>query len=280
MKLPGLIDLSLLLILASNSKGKNWNISVERNINATLGSNVVIPCSFTYPPEHRTENVQVFWKKPEKSKIDTEDKNDQNAFIFHKNDTFVLEKYKGKTKLIGNKDKGNCSLMIKDIQENEPNIYLRVIAKGDRYSFKKEFVSISVLGATPVTLGTDINEISTPTSETTPNNTRQPETSYVAIIVSVAVVLAIIFIIGIVFFIKHKRSKSFIRENSGYYANFSRPSSNQLNREVCGKKQDEKLPEPKVIEDPIYMNTQAGPGQRDQSMDHTDNIYANVDYSS
>nr|XP_046255371.1 uncharacterized protein LOC124064726 isoform X2 [Scatophagus argus] len=170
--------------------------------------------------------------------------------------------------------------MIKDIQENEPNIYLRVIAKGDRYSFKKEFVSISVLGATPVTLGTDINEISTPTSETTPNNTRQPETSYVAIIVSVAVVLAIIFIIGIVFFIKHKRSKSFIRENSGYYANFSRPSSNQLNREVCGKKQDEKLPEPKVIEDPIYMNTQAGPGQRDQSMDHTDNIYANVDYSS
>lgn len=46
---------------------------------------------------------------------------EKNAFVFHTNNTFVLEKYRGKSKLIGDKDKGNCSLMIPDIKENEPN---------------------------------------------------------------------------------------------------------------------------------------------------------------
>lgn len=106
---------------------------------------MIVPCTFTYPPELYTEDVQVYWKKPGRSNFDTDDI-DKNSFVFHTNDTFVLEKYRGKTKLIGNKDKGNCSLMIQGIKENEPNIYVRVIAKGDQYSFHLKFVSISLPG--------------------------------------------------------------------------------------------------------------------------------------
>lgn len=125
--------------------GQTWDVNVTRQIRAELDSDVIVPCTFTYPPEFYTEDVQVYWKKPGRSNLNTDDI-DKNSFVFHTNDTFVLEKYRGKTKLIGNKDKGNCSLMIQGIKENEPNIYVRVIAKGDQYSFYLKFVSISLSG--------------------------------------------------------------------------------------------------------------------------------------
>ncbi|XP_044065397.1 sialic acid-binding Ig-like lectin 10 isoform X2 [Siniperca chuatsi] len=280
MKLPGLIDLSLLLILTSTTKGQTWNVSVTRHINALLGSDVDIPCTFTYPPEHHTKDVQVYWKKPERSTFNIND-NDKNAFVFHTNETFVVEKYKGKTKLTGDKVKGNCSLKIQNIMENEPNIYVRVIAKGDNYSFKTDFVSISVSGVTPVSLDQDIIVSSTSTPLTTAGTTKMGMTSiYTATFVPVALLLIIIFVAGIVFYIKHKRSQAFTREESGYYANFSTASSNQAKREAFCKKQDnKKLPELKAIDEPVYINIEAPPGQMDQSMDHTDNIYANEDYS-
>lgn len=125
--------------------GQKWNINVNRSFVAKPGTNVTIPCTFTYPPEHHTESVQVYWKKFEKSKFNTFD-NDQNGFVYHTNYTFVLEKYRGKTTLIGNEAEGSCSLEIRNIMENEPKIYVRVIAKGDNYSFKNDFVSISLSG--------------------------------------------------------------------------------------------------------------------------------------
>ncbi|TNN68305.1 Sialic acid-binding Ig-like lectin 12 [Liparis tanakae] len=143
MKLMGLVDLTLILILASNSKGQSWNISVTKPITATKGSNVTIKCTFTVPAAQSTPSVEVYWKKPERSKFKTFD-NDRNAFVFHPNDTLVLEKYRGKTKLIGNKINGDCSLKICGITDNVQNIYVRVIAKGDNYSFRANSVSISV----------------------------------------------------------------------------------------------------------------------------------------
>ncbi|XP_056300836.1 uncharacterized protein LOC130213334 [Pseudoliparis swirei] len=281
MKLMGLIDLTLILILASNSKGQSWNISVTKSITATLGSNVTIECSFTVPSKQRTESVQVYWKKPERSNFNTFD-NDPNAFVFHPNDTLVLEKYRGKTKLIGNKSKGDCSLKICDITDNVPNIYVRVIAKGDNYSFKANSVSISVSGVPPVKLS-DIHQI-TPTLQTSTifatvgtNQETKPQ-RHLAIYGPVVAILIIIVVVGVVVGIKHKRSKSVTREDSGYYANFSR--ENQLKREVTCKKQEHiKLSEEKDIDDPVYINLEAPPGQTGQTTDHTDNVYGNVDYS-
>nr|XP_040022258.1 uncharacterized protein LOC120811137 isoform X2 [Gasterosteus aculeatus aculeatus] len=268
MKLISLIDYTLILIVASNSEGESWNIDVSRHINATLGSNVTIQCHFTVPTKHYTESMQVFWKKDEKSKFNTFD-NDKNAFIFHPNETFVLEKYRGKTRLMGNKSAGNCSLKIFNIRDNVPNIYVRLIAKGDNYSFSQNSVSIAVTGTTqltPITQGQPVGA--------------DPENDllkHVSISVPVVAILTIIVVVGIVLGIKHKRSASFIREDSRYYANFSR--ANQLQREAsCQKPENSKVSEQKDIEEPVYANIEAHPDQMDQSADHLDNIYANVDH--
>ncbi|XP_068592648.1 sialic acid-binding Ig-like lectin 10 [Cebidichthys violaceus] len=284
MKLMGLIDLTLILILASNSKGQSWHVNVSRRINATLGSNVTIPCTFTIPPEYNTQSVEVYWKKREGSDLDSS-KNNRNAFVFHPNNTLVLEKYRGKTKLIGNESKGNCSLKIFDIMNNEQNIYVRVIAKGESYSFYTDSVSISVSGlGVLLVLEPDIKQpiptFQTTTIFSTVGMTQEPPPQWhVVISVSVVAILIVIFVVGIVFGIKYKRSKSFTRKDSGYYANFSR--ANQLKSEAPCKKQEHNKPsELKDIDEPVYINIEAPPDQMDQSMDHTDNIYGNVDYSN
>ncbi|KAM6935983.1 uncharacterized protein PEZ65_006249 [Lycodopsis pacificus] len=283
MKLMGLIDLTLILILASNSKGESWVVNVSRHINATLGSNVTIPCTFTIPPTYQTEGVKVYWKQREGSNFDSIT-NEKNPYVFHPNNTLVLEKYRGKTKLIGDESEGNCSLKIFDIRHNEENIYLRVIAKEEYFSFYEKFVSISVSGpgVSPIDPAGRILLIPTfqRTTTSSPVGTSQepPPQWQMAISVSVGAILIVIVVVGIVFGIKHKRSQSSTRKDSGYYGNFSR--ANQLKREASCKKQEHKEPsELKDIDEPVYINIEAPPNQMAQSTDHTDNIYGNVDYS-
>lgn len=124
--------------------GQSWGINVTSSIFATPGSNVTILCDFTYPRQFYTNDVQVYWKRGERSLFAIED-HDKNAFVYHTNDTWVLKRYRGKTKIIGNKDKGNCSLMIQDVDQDDTNLYLRVIAKGNQYSFYSNSVSITLL---------------------------------------------------------------------------------------------------------------------------------------
>uniref|UniRef100_UPI0037E8C195 uncharacterized protein n=1 Tax=Semicossyphus pulcher TaxID=241346 RepID=UPI0037E8C195 len=256
MKLKGLIEVSLILVLASTSEVKeNWTISVERNITAARGSNVTISCNFTCPPAHCNDNVHVYWKKLKGHLLDAIP-NNQNEFIYHDNKTYVLEKYKGKTKLVP--DSGNCSLKINNVTENDTDIYVRIISK-EKFSFYNYNISIFV------------NDL----DKNKKNSSQSLAFMYPAILAPLAVLL-ILFIAGIVFVMKHKRKKPVTREESGYYANFSRASSNNAKSEVSCKKID-KLPELN-IDDPVYGNVK-GPGQMDQSMDQTNNIYANVGYS-
>ncbi|XP_034731331.1 uncharacterized protein LOC117946927 [Etheostoma cragini] len=286
MTLPGLIDLSFILILVSNSKGHTWNVNVASSIDAILGSNVTIKCFFTYPPKHYTEDVQVYWKKLAVSNSRFDEK--ESPFVFHPNDTFVLEKYRGKTKLTGDKAQGDCTLKIFNISEYEENIYVRVEAK-DNYSFREHMVTIGVSGHKSVSLKPDQIPIPSSTFETTTSlfttdmevslGTPREASLYTAICVPVAALLIIIFVIAIVLCLKKRRSQSFTREESRYYENVSRASSNQAKRETsCITQDNKKLSELKAIDEPVYINIEAIPGQMDQSMDRTDNIYGNVDY--
>ncbi|KAL7393853.1 hypothetical protein ABVT39_016938 [Epinephelus coioides] len=284
MKLPGLINLGLILIMASNSKGEGWSVNVINRTNETLGSDVTIPCTFTYPTKFHTKDVKVWWKMNVKSPIEISD-NDQHAFIFHPDDSYVIERYRGRTELIGNKTAGNCTLQISNVTENVLNIYLRVSANQKQWSFHKEnqvsiFVSSPGIPSFTVTPGnlSDITDVPQPVP--TSGTVSQLGSVYTAIFVAVAVILVILFVIGIFFYRRHKRSQSFTREESGYYANFSRASSNQAEREAsCNKQENKKLPEVKATDEPIYINTEAPLGQMDQSMDDMDNVYANVDYT-
>ncbi|XP_030013034.1 uncharacterized protein LOC115435007 [Sphaeramia orbicularis] len=266
-----LIELSLILLLTFISKGHTWNISVTKHFNVTSGSDVNILCTFSYPPKYHSDNVQIFWKKFSKEKITINDV-DKRPFIFHPNETYIIEKYRHRTKLIGNVKEGNCSLKIQNITENEPKIYLRV-AVADNYSFVEDYVSISVSGVPPVIIDQDIPLVTAPPK---PSEQSNNIVMYIAIFVPLAAALIIIVATGTVCFKKHR---SLSRRESSYYVNF-KVSSTPAKRETSFKKQDNKeLPEQKVIDDPVYINLEVNPGQMDQSVAHADNIYANVDYT-
>ncbi|CAI5662716.1 uncharacterized protein LOC100707044 isoform X2 [Oreochromis niloticus] len=287
MQLPGLIGFISVLVLACNSKDTEWKINVERTITAQPGSTVTIHCNFSYPQEYHTNNVTVFWKMlsvKDPTKCSNKDKH-KWAFVFNTNNDCVLEKYRGKTKLIGDQNKGNCSLQITNITHIEQAIYVRIDVQKDKYSFDKDLVSVSfsMNGTGASDPGTDSYMTHDPLpTETTITKANENDTS-LATILSVAIPVAVLVVIillvaGIFIFIKYKRSRSVTREDSGYYANFSRALSNPPKREVTCDTQAKKLPEGKAIDDPVYINVKAPTGHMAPNSSSADNIYANVDY--
>ncbi|XP_062254662.1 uncharacterized protein LOC133964530 [Platichthys flesus] len=278
MKLPALIYLSLILILTSFSKGQKWDINLDQRINATKGSTVIIQCTFTYPKEYHTSGVLVYWKRRERSSFNTGD-NDKNQFVCHTNETFVVEKYRGNTKLIGKNDEGNCSLKIRNVTYNEPSLYVRLIAKGQNYSFVRKPVSISVSGVAPVFPSQGTNPPLFTVETTIIPMIEDNSTLYAAITVPLSVLLLFVVVVAAVCCHKKcKKSQSFTREESGYYANFSRASEDPAQRVVsCENQQSKTFSEPKNIDEPIYANTEALTDQVEE--DHVQNVYGNVDYS-
>ncbi|MED6240846.1 hypothetical protein ATANTOWER_029369, partial [Ataeniobius toweri] len=145
MKLPILLYLSLMWILRSQAQDHDWKINTYRTLNATKGSNITIMCRFYFPSTQNTNNFGVYWKTEGKSECSKND-NDKKAFAFHPILSCVDSNFRHRTKLIGNKSKGNCSLQIFNIREGEPKIYLRVTGLNDNYSFVKDPVIIYVDG--------------------------------------------------------------------------------------------------------------------------------------
>lgn len=225
MKQPGLIAaFGLILTLLPRTNGQGWAINVTRHIHSTRGSNVTILCSFTSPLDLNTGNVKVFWEKSTKT------------YVFHANDTYVLETYRGRTRLAGITTQGNCSLVIQNIREEEQHIYLRVNVNGKEYSFKNNSVSITLSAAS---------------QEWTITIT------CVAVLVPVAV-LAILLTGGTLLRRKGKRNMALTRQESGHYANFSRTLSNRSKRGDTSQKEEKKMfSDEKEINEPIYINMEA-----------------------
>lgn len=107
---------------------------MTRDVPAPLGSDVIIHCSFASPSHLDTGKVSIYWKRTVKT------------YVFHANETNVLEMYRGKTKLVGRKERGDCSLMIQNFREDNLQIYLRVIVDGSPYSFVNDSVRIRLSG--------------------------------------------------------------------------------------------------------------------------------------
>ncbi|XP_061675868.1 sialoadhesin-like isoform X2 [Syngnathoides biaculeatus] len=278
-RLRPLTELALILILASHSKGETWGLKVDRRITAEKGKSVIVPCTFSYPPEHHADDLQLFWKLPKRSAFNTYD-NDQNAFFYHPNHTFVVKKYQGKTTMSGNGNDRNCTLGISSLLDDQLVIYFRIVGK-EKYSFWDQRVTISARGqdAATVLVHPDAILPTTPTPVDPQNlmNRKRLQTIYTAVFVPLAAVV-ILLAAGLLVWKKHARSQSLMREGSGYYANFSRGLPKQATRKE--NEQDNKsLPAGKVVEEPIYINVQAASqmgadmarGER-----HKENIYENV----
>uniref|UniRef100_A0A665SZE6 Immunoglobulin domain-containing protein n=1 Tax=Echeneis naucrates TaxID=173247 RepID=A0A665SZE6_ECHNA len=159
MMLLGLIGL---LSIVGSSKGQDWNIFIPRQINATLGSTVIVKCHFTYPVKYLENDVQVYWKT-EGAKIDTTDK-DKNPFVYHPNETYMLEEYRGRivstnlpkwkmtdeykkrTQLLGDLKTRNCSMLLDAVRMTDVGpFYFRIEMPQYRsFSYTKKTVTLNV----------------------------------------------------------------------------------------------------------------------------------------
>ncbi|XP_077577739.1 uncharacterized protein LOC144199765 [Stigmatopora nigra] len=279
--LPPLFTFAAILVLTSHSYGQRWKLDVKQHYKGSKGDAVTIPCTFTYPVEHHMNNPQLFWKLfGEKSTFNTYDK-DLNAFIYHPNSTFVEERYRGKTRLVQNNSR-SCTLKIAKLMDEELKIYFRIIAKGNNYSFIRESVTISQTGLADIQVALNTGPV-VPTSANLLQDERKRnglQTIFIAIFVPLAAVLMIT--VGFVIWNKQRRSQSLVRDESGYYANFSRASPSKDTRDK--KKEDSKsLPDKKIVDEPVYINVQRAVAHTDTStafgMDNKDNIYENVHLS-
>ncbi|KAM9806694.1 myeloid cell surface antigen CD33-like isoform 1-T1 [Syngnathus typhle] len=277
--LQPLIEFTIIvLFLAAHSKGETWGLQVNRNVTAVKGQSVTIPCTFSYPPNQHTGNLQLFWKLPEKCRFNTFDR-DRHAFIYHPNSTFVVERYQGKTRLLGKKSEKSCTLRIQELMDSRLVIFFRIIAKNDNYSFYEQSVTIFASDAAQVSPNPGIlfPTSAFPNGQQSPMNRDKWRTIYISIFVPL-VAVGILLAAGFLVWKKHNRSQSFLRGGSGHYANFSRASPNPPTREENHNKQDNKnLPDGKVVEEPVYVNVQQASCQTDaRGEDH--DIYENVSY--
>ncbi|XP_053743364.1 uncharacterized protein LOC128771722 isoform X1 [Synchiropus splendidus] len=279
-----LFGLCLVLMLAS--EGHLWSINVTRRIQAQLGLSVVVPCTFTVPPE--STDIKLFWKKSKTKNHFPHKDMDRNAFVYHPNNSFVMPKYRGKTSLLGQGN--NCSLKIQNIQEIEPSIYLRITTKQDNYSFIKNNVFISIQGqAVPsVTLNpAEVTARSLPYADvsTTPatasastEGTQTPTHTYVTIVVPL---VAILLLAGVAGFLVYTRCGSLRKvrvQESLRYANFHRKDAHEdCKNETL--KSDKDPPAMKNLDEPVYVNYSNQATHMAPKEEHTDHIYANVDFT-
>ncbi|XP_042346437.1 uncharacterized protein LOC121946082 isoform X2 [Plectropomus leopardus] len=108
---------------------------VPFRFNALTESCVVIPCSF---PNHGEELVtRGIWSKK------------KGDIIYHNGQTYVVDHFKGRTKIVGDLNEGDCSLMIDDIKPFDNGPFCFYAEKGnDRVRYNNSCVFI-VMKASP-----------------------------------------------------------------------------------------------------------------------------------
>lgn len=85
-----------------------WKVTVAKELNALVTSCVVIPCSFTHPhgnlPTSRLKGIWYLSNNPDHR-------------VYDEDTEEVLEKFKDRTKLLGQLGQKNCTLEIVDIKD-------------------------------------------------------------------------------------------------------------------------------------------------------------------
>ncbi|KAI2656424.1 Myelin-associated glycoprotein [Labeo rohita] len=107
---------------------------------ALVSSCVVLPCTFTYPAQQQpSDRIRAMWHMQKKGE----------DIIFHKDQTRVLDNFKGRTKLLGSLGGSNCTLEIDEVRNHDNGPYcFRVeleTSQKDKYSFVDNCVSIKMI---------------------------------------------------------------------------------------------------------------------------------------
>ncbi|XP_041511751.1 sialic acid-binding Ig-like lectin 10 isoform X2 [Microtus oregoni] len=136
--------MSLLLFLLSLvlegewAQGRNYLLLVQKTVKVQEGLCVVVSCSF-FSPERRwrdTAPAYGYWFKvtgssSSKSLVATNDKDKIEI---------IEPETQGRFQLLGDVQKKNCSLMIKDVQQRDSSVYSFRVEKGvEKFSFRDGF---------------------------------------------------------------------------------------------------------------------------------------------
>ncbi|KAG7469193.1 hypothetical protein MATL_G00126370 [Megalops atlanticus] len=116
----------------------DWEAEVVPKIKALTSSCVVIPCTFTHPGhEMPTSRLRGVWHE----------KGDWNKKIYYEDQTKVEDNFKGRTELVGQLGKANCSLEIDEIKDHDNGPYcFRIEIDGmDKFSFVEKCVIMSMM---------------------------------------------------------------------------------------------------------------------------------------
>ncbi|MFT7800507.1 myelin-associated glycoprotein-like [Arapaima gigas] len=103
-----------------------WSVNMPHQITALTGSCVVIPCRFSCPADHRPRDA-VWYQYVNRG----------YPLVYSRNNPGnVIEKFRGKTELVGNVAEKNCSLKIEDVHATQNWEKLYVWIDPDETSFK------------------------------------------------------------------------------------------------------------------------------------------------
>jgi hypothetical protein len=119
-----------------------WNVWIPRDISAMTNSCVVIPCTFMYPsgirPYRGTHGIWYFGQ-PYPQLFP--------PVVIKTRTDIVHESYKGRTKLIGDLQQRNCTLLISNIgTEHSGRYYFRADLGGANIYTYPDFSELKVLG--------------------------------------------------------------------------------------------------------------------------------------
>lgn len=140
-----ILKLCFLIALISAVYSEEWKASVVNQMDALVSSCVVVPCSFSHPKGNvPTSRLRGKWHR----------NRDKEQLIFSEDPTTVLENFRGRTRLLGELGKGNCTLEMTSVKDhdNGPFCFRIELAQKetdtntkDKFSFVEECVTLNML---------------------------------------------------------------------------------------------------------------------------------------
>ncbi len=120
----------------SPANADGWSAVVNESVVGLSGSCVVIPCTFRYPANGKTytEFTGIWYKG--------------YSPIYHTDTSKIIDSFKGRTSLIGDLSKNDCSLKISSLSSSDTGQFkFRIEIKDlDKATYEKNKVSITVKG--------------------------------------------------------------------------------------------------------------------------------------
>ena len=113
-----------------------------QNLDALVGSCVVVPCSFTRPKEHKNSMCNGIWHLP----------NEPKQHIYSEIEDDILENFRGRTNLLGKLNQNNCTLEITEIKEHDTGPFcfrIEVTPKTGGFNFTDDCVELKTLRTSP-----------------------------------------------------------------------------------------------------------------------------------